>query len=107
MCVFRIGELFCGAGGLGLGSKMAEVADADILHVWATDIDRDSCCTYEQNIAPQKIFPADIRKVDFNKLKAMGDVDALAFGFPCNDFSVVGKQSGVVGEFGLFKYSEN
>ena len=35
----------------------------------------------------------------------MGDIDALAFGFPCNDFSVVGEQKGFNGTFGpLYSY---
>ncbi len=35
----------------------------------------------------------------------MGDIDALAFGFPCNDFSVVGEQKGFNGTFGpLYTY---
>lgn len=35
----------------------------------------------------------------------MGDIDALAFGFPCNDFSVVGEQKGFEGNYGpLYTY---
>ena len=103
--MFRLGELFCGAGGLGLGAKTAAVKGARIDHVWATDVDRDSCDTYNANIKPDKVFASDIRKLDFKKLKSAGEVDALSFGFPCNDFSVVGKQSGVSGDFGaLYTY---
>ena len=102
---FRLGELFCGAGGLGLGAKMARVPGAVISHVWATDFDRDASETYRRNLAPQKVITGDIRKLDFRKLRAIGDVDALSFGFPCNDFSVVGKQVGVSGDFGaLYTY---
>ena len=103
--MFRLGELFCGAGGLGLGAKTASVKGARIDHVWATDVDRNSCDTYNANIKPGKIFTSDIRKLDFKKLQSAGDIDALSFGFPCNDFSVVGKQSGVSGNFGaLYTY---
>ncbi len=102
---FNLGEMFCGAGGLGLGAKMAQVSGAPISHVWATDFDRDSCRTYEKNLNPQKIVCEDIRKLDFGKLKAIGDIDALSFGFPCNDFSVVGKKAGVAGGFSaLYAY---
>lgn len=102
---FRLGELFCGAGGLGLGSKMATASNATISHAWATDIDHDSCETYRINIAPNKVFIADIRKLDLGKLADVGEVDALSFGFPCNDFSVVGKQPGKYGSFGaLYTY---
>ncbi|MGI9307364.1 MAG: DNA cytosine methyltransferase [Gammaproteobacteria bacterium] len=103
--LFRLGELFCGPGGLGLGAKMAAVSGAGISHVWATDSDRDSCRTYENNLNPQKTICEDIRGLDFGKLKSIGDVDALSFGFPCNDFSVVGKKNGVAGGFGaLYTY---
>ena len=35
----------------------------------------------------------------------MPNIDALAFGFPCNDFSVVGEQRGFNGQFGpLYSY---
>lgn len=43
-----------------------------------------------------------MRKLDIGHL---GDIDALAFGFPCNDFSVVGEQKGLTGEYGsLYMY---
>ncbi len=105
MVVFRLGELFCGPGGLGLGAKMASVPGAKISHVWATDFDKDSCNTYKHNIAPKEVVAEDIREVSFEKLKAISDVDALSFGFPCNDFSIVGKQAGTSGNFGgLYAY---
>ena len=44
----------------------------------------------------------DVRKID---LEALPPIDALAFGFPCNDFSVVGEQKGFDGKFGpLYSY---
>lgn len=44
----------------------------------------------------------DVRKLDIDSL---GEIDALAFGFPCNDFSVVGEQKGFDGVFGpLYSY---
>ena len=101
---FRLGELFCGPGGLGLGAKTAAVKGARISHIWATDYDRDSCETYKKNIAP-KAIAADIRKLNFDKLAKNGAIDALAFGFPCNDFSVVGRKAGIAGTFGgLYSY---
>ena len=33
-------------------------------------------------------------ELNFRKLYNIGDIDALAFGFPCNDFSIVGEQKG-------------
>jgi DNA (cytosine-5)-methyltransferase 1 len=103
MIRFRLGELFCGPGGLGLGAKMA--SNGCIKHMWATDYDKDSCATYKENVKPRKIFCKDIKKLDLSKLEP---VDMLAFGFPCNDFSRVGEQKGIKGLFGcLYKHCLN
>ena len=97
---FKLGELFCGPGGLGLGAKLA--SNASVRHQWASDYDKDSCLTYEKNIKPKKIVCKDIKLLDFSTLP---DIDGLAFGFPCNDFSRVGEQKGIKGTFGcLYKY---
>lgn len=90
---FRLGELFCGPGGIALGSKLARIGDDNyqIIHAWANDIDPDTCETYKLNICPQNpesVICQDIKKLDYDKLTP---IDALAFGFPCNDFSVVGE----------------
>lgn len=101
---FNLGELFCGAGGLALGAKLASITNIEVKHVWAVDYDQDACNTYKKNIADTrtKVIHQDIRKLDFDKLSA---VNALAFGFPCNDFSIVGTQEGITGSFGaLYTY---
>lgn len=55
--VFRLGEFFCGPGGLAFGAGNASIENADtiyaIRHTWATDYDRDSCDTYRRNICPE------------------------------------------------------
>lgn len=108
--VFKLGELFCGPGGLGYAAKTASIGAKEyrIKHAWATDYDKDTCNTYKCNICPNSkssVICEDIRKLDFNKLKHISDIDALAFGFPCNDFSVVGEQKGINGVFGpLYSY---
>jgi DNA (cytosine-5)-methyltransferase 1 len=75
------------------------------VHQWATDYDRDACNTYLNNICPGKdssVICKDIRKLD---LSTLAEIDALAFGFPCNDYSVVGEQKGMDGAFGpLYSY---
>lgn len=44
----------------------------------------------------------DVRNLDINSLS---NIDALTFGFPCNDYSIVGEQKGMHGSFGpLYKY---
>ncbi|MGF1924910.1 MAG: DNA cytosine methyltransferase, partial [Bacteroidia bacterium] len=112
MAIFRLGELFSGPGGIALGAKDAIVRNEEeefkIVHQWANDYDKDTCATYKHNICPESknsVICKDIRKLDINKLK---NIDALAFGFPCNDFSIVGEQKGIDGVFGpLYSYGVN
>lgn len=105
--IFRLGELFCGPGGLAWGATNADIGNPEfkIVHQWANDYDENTCKTYRRNIcpdAPDTVYHADIRKFDLTKL---APIDALAFGFPCNDFSVVGEQKGIDGVFGpLYSY---
>lgn len=104
---FKLGELFCGPGGLALGAISARIEDPEyrIIHKWANDYDASTCDTYRRNICPddaESVICGDVRKLDIDSL---GEIDALAFGFPCNDFSVVGEQKGFDGVFGpLYSY---
>ena len=105
--IFRLGELFCGPGGLALGATKATIDDPKykIVHKWANDYDQSTCNTYTRNICPDdpdSVICGDVRKLNIDDL---GEIDALAFGFPCNDFSVVGEQKGFDGKFGpLYTY---
>ncbi len=105
--VFRLGELFCGPGGLAYAAINSSIEDPDykIVHHWANDYDQDTCLTYTRNICPERpdsVICGDVRKLD---IESLGEIDALAFGFPCNDFSVVGEQKGFEGTFGpLYTY---
>lgn len=107
--IFRLGELFCGPGGIGLGAVEAGASNEGIeflvKHEWATDYDYDTCETYRANLSPNNpdtVICEDIRKLNIQSLPS---IDALAFGFPCNDFSLVGEQKGIDGTFGpLYTY---
>lgn len=109
---FKLGELFCGPGGIAIGAKNATVISGDveyrISHAWATDYDKDTCDTFAKNICgdnKDSVPCKDIRKLDLVRLKDVSAIDALAFGFPCNDFSVVGEQKGINGAYGpLYSY---
>jgi len=143
---FTIGEMFSGPGGLGYASKHSNYISKNstkysFKHRWATDIDKDSCETYKNNIIKNntnikktndlsivrksfrldgvfralyrygfryinknnpKFFCKDIHELDLDKLSY---VDGFMYGFPCNDFSIVGKSIGLDGLFGpLYKY---
>jgi DNA (cytosine-5)-methyltransferase 1 len=86
--MLKIGSLFSGYEGLGLGVK-AVIPEAE--HAWFVEFDA----------APSKIldkhFPGipnygDITKVDFTKVEP---VDILTGGFPCQDLSLAGKRAGL------------
>ena len=65
--------------------------------------DEETIITNEDEIDNEKaIICKDIRKLDISKLLP---IDAFTFGFPCNDFSIVGEQKGFKGEYGpLYTY---
>ena len=105
---YRYSELFCGPGGMGLGAKLAsdEHKKHKIDHLWATDSDYYACRTYARNICGNKddksVIVSKIEELDYSTL---GRPDILAFGFPCNDFSLVGEKKGIKGYYGpLYTY---
>lgn len=106
---FTLAELFSGPGGLAFGAVNSVVENQNIIYriesVWANDIDLDTCKTYARNIHngdTSKVTCVPVQEIDFKKVPKF---DALAFGFPCNDFSVVGEQKGFGGKFGpLYSY---
>jgi len=109
--IFRMGELFCGPGGLALAATRA-AAEKDgeeyrIVHGWANDIDEATCRTYQRNIAgshPESVICKSVRELD---IESLPPIEGLAFGFPCNDYSIVGEQKGLAGDYGpLYTYGE-
>ena len=94
-----MGELFAGAGGMALGAASCAYNGYKFSHVWANDIDADACKTFEHNVSKSatKILNCDAAAIDYSRLPP---IDGLAFGFPCNDFSVLGKKHGLQGRFG-------
>jgi DNA (cytosine-5)-methyltransferase 1 len=83
-------------------------AGVDLRHGWANDYDADSVRTYLANIEgalPDSVICGDVRHLD---VASLPPITGFAFGFPCNDFSIVGKKLGVEGNFGpLYKYGVN
>lgn len=102
-----MGELFSGPGGIALGLDQAAEASAeygkvDVVHEWANDYDRDTCRTYQKNIAVKDMRCMDVRSL---QLSSLSEINAFAFGFPCNDYSIVGEQKGMGGTYGpLYSY---
>lgn len=106
---FRLGELFCGPGGIALGASNARVLTDNnqysIEHTWANDYHEDTCATYKHNFPEVDVICGDVKKLSIKNLKP---IDCFAYGFPCNDFSIVGETKGLKGEFGgLYKFGVN
>lgn len=97
--VFRVGELFAGAGGLALGGHLATIGDVGFRHIWVNDIDPDACRTISENLrlSAKQVHCCPVESINMAHLDR---VDGLAFGFPCNDFSIVGERHGIRGKFG-------
>ena len=109
--IYKLGELFCGPGGIALGAKNAEVFDPStdtkykIEHTWASDYHVETCQTYQHNFPNHKVICEDVRTLDIDSL---GEIDGFAYGFPCNDFSIVGESKGFDGVYGgLYSYGVN
>lgn len=118
----NVGELFCGPGGGALGASLSSYTDGNIefriKHLWATDIDGDSCLTYLKNISkfesenfgfnePPNVIHGDIndKEINLSDTDQFPFIDGLIFGFPCNDFSIVGESKGLSGKYGpLYKH---
>lgn len=107
---YPVGELFCGAGGLSLGAKYAKAIDTNgttcrLRLAWANDIDQNACLTYQNNITPadkNKVICCPVQELNF---KGLAKIEGLLFGFPCNDFSIVGEKRGFKGDYGpLYTY---
>ena len=107
---FTVGEMYSGPGGIGLALSKTNLitkdCDMSFEHSWVTDYDKDTCETYKNNILkehPNAIsICSDVRELDISKLP---NVDGFLYGFPCNDFSLVGETKGIKGKFGsLYSY---
>mgnify|MGYP001378961974 CR=1 FL=1 len=100
--MLKLGELFCGPGGMALGAKLAtlklEGKTCSISHEWASDYDATCCETYVKNITSEGlVICKDVGELEIDKLPK---IDCFAYGFPCDDFSIVGEHKGLDGTTG-------
>lgn len=82
----RVCSLFSGIGGIDLG-----FIQAGFRIVWANEFDKDAAKTYKYNFGTECLVEKDIREV---RAEEIPDFDILVAGFPCQPFSVLGKQKG-------------
>lgn len=108
-----LGELFSGPGGIAIGAEMAnesikEFSDTEFTHGWAVDYHDETVATYRRNVkgADEKTaIVSDVREITAKQLAMISKIDGFAYGFPCNDFSLVGEHKGINGSFGpLYSY---
>jgi len=83
---YSVASLFAGIGGI---CKGFETQGASV--VWANEIDKYACQTYRTNMKSTVLIEGDIYDIDEKK---MLDADIITAGFPCQSFSVAGKQLG-------------
>ena len=87
--MYRVLDLFCGAGGLSLGFKLAGYKI-----VGGIDFQKDAIATHEKNFKGSTSICGDICKIDDEEVKKLfeGKVDVIIGGPPCQGFSAANKQ---------------
>lgn len=87
----KIGELFAGIGGLGLGA--AYITGGRV--AWQVEHDPAAAAVLRRRFPGSRVICGDVRDVAGAELEP---VDLICGGFPCQDLSVAGKQAGLDGE---------
>ena len=88
----KVGSMFAGIGGICLAFK-----NSGCEIVWANEIDSSACKTYRENFGNDYLVEDDIKNIDACSIP---DIDILTAGFPCQPFSIAGKQKGFNDERG-------
>lgn len=84
--MLKVCSLFSGIGGIDLGFQQA-----GFNIVWANEYDKDAATTYRYNFGDKQLVEADICNINMGNIP---DFDVLVAGFPCQPFSIAGKQKG-------------
>jgi DNA (cytosine-5)-methyltransferase 1 len=85
----KVLDLFAGAGGFGLGFKLAGHT-----LLGSVELDRWACDTLRHNAAAgEAVIQEDLTQLKVESLRSLrGDIDVLIGGPPCQGFSVAGPQ---------------
>lgn len=84
--MYRVASMFAGIGGICLGFKQAGYEI-----VWANEVDKAACRTYRHNFGGSYLNECDVRNINIDDIPPF---DVLAAGFPCQPFSIAGRQRG-------------
>lgn len=91
----KVISLFSGAGGFDLGFILEGYET-----VWAIDSSKMACKTFEKNIGGV-VCCGDIRDIDPHTDPTIPPrCNIIIGGFPCQDFSTIGKRQGLNGRYG-------
>lgn len=97
---FKLGELFCGPGGLAIAGHTTEpvsgpMGEFSVQHTWGVDFSPSAIATFGANLGEENAIHMDANKFVETELTPERKIDALAFGFPCNSFSAAGEREGL------------
>ena len=98
---FKLGELFCGPGGMAIASTLVAPVIAhdgeefSLSHSWGVDYSHCAIETFKANLGEENGIEMDASKFVAEGLTPQRRINAFAFGFPCNSFSSVGESEGL------------
>ncbi len=93
---YKVLELFAGAGGLGLGLEYAGFES-----IGNIEIDKHACNTLRKNRPNWNVVEENIEVITQKGIEnyivapAVGELDLLSGGYPCQSFSYAGKKGGL------------
>lgn len=90
-------EIFSGAGGLAKGLELA-----GFQHSAFVEFNKHACESLRENFDADKVYFGDIKNFDLN---AIGEVDIVAGGPPCQPFSLGGKHKADQDSRDMFPYA--
>ena len=90
-------EIFSGAGGLAKGLELA-----GFQHSAFVEFNKHACASLYENFEAGKVFFGDVKDFDLN---AIGAVDVVAGGPPCQPFSLGGKHKAEQDSRDMFPYA--